>query len=272
MKTRARVSAWSVFIGMAGTTMSFQVYHSVKYGHMPSTLAYLYGIVPLAISMLVIEFVSGWENAPKWARPSAYLITGGSMFLSAAATGAVVFRAAPDHASLLFGLLLDGAAILAARFLMTAGQKAAEAAAQAEAGTAEAVALRAALEGERRSLETAEGERDTARQEAAAAAAEAEALTRKLADAESKQAGNGSGNGSGDRTRKPRKPKAPTGKGDDAPTADIDIYAAALDILDKDPDISASELGRRLNRSEGRGRQIKRELTQAAPQGPDGGA
>ena len=45
-----------------------------------------------------------------------------------------------------------------------------------------------------------------------------------------------------------------TGKGEDAPTADIGIYAAALEILDKEPDISASELGRRLNRSEGRGR------------------
>lgn len=120
MKTRARVSAWLVFIGMAGTTMSFQVYHSVKYGHMPWPLAYLFGIGPLALSMGVIEFVSGWEDAPKWARPSAYLIAGGSMFLSAAATGAVVFRASPHHASLLFGLLLDGAAILAARFLMTA--------------------------------------------------------------------------------------------------------------------------------------------------------
>ena len=122
MKTRARVSAWSVFISMAGTTMSFQVYHSVKHGHMPWPLAYLYGIVPLLISMLVIEFVSGWNGAPKWARPSAYLIISGSMYLSASATGAVVLLAAPSHSSLLFGLLLDGAAILAARFLMTAAR------------------------------------------------------------------------------------------------------------------------------------------------------
>lgn len=139
MKTRARVSAWSVFIGMAGTTMSFQVYHSVEHGHMPWPLAYLYGIVPLAISMLVIEFVSSWESAPKWARPSAYVITGGSMFLSAAATGAVVLHAAPGHASLLFGLLLDGAAILAARFLMAAATPAAALRMPAgESGNAEA--------------------------------------------------------------------------------------------------------------------------------------
>ena len=265
MKTRARVSAWSVFIGMAGTTMAFQVYHSVKYGHMPSTLAYLYGIVPLAISMLVIEFVSGWENAPKWARPSAYLITGGSMFLSAAATGAVVFHAAPDHASLLFGLLLDGAAILAARFLMTAGQKAVDAAGQAEVGTADAVALRAALEGERLDRQAAEAERDTARQAAAAAGAEAEALPERWRRKRSEVAVTGHGS-PGDAEGDCR------ARGGRTWRRSFDTYAAALEILDKDPDITASELGRRLNRSEGRGRQIKRELTKTAPQGLDGGA
>ena len=112
-------------------------------------------------------------------------------------------------------------------------------AAEAEGGVAEEAELdaaRTALEGERRDREAAEGERDTARQATAAAAAEVEALTRKLAAAESKQTGNGSG----DRPPNRRKPKTAAGK--DAPAADIDIYAAALEILDKDPDISASEL------------------------------
>jgi hypothetical protein len=125
MKTRARVSAWSVFISMAGTTMSFQVYHSLEHGYMPWPLAYLYGIVPLLISMLLIEVISGWNDAPKWIRWVTYLIIAGAMFLSASATGAVVFRAAPHRASLLFGLLLDGAAILAARFLMADAKPAA---------------------------------------------------------------------------------------------------------------------------------------------------
>ena len=71
--------------------------------------AVLYGVIPLVISMLVIEVVSGWEDAPEWVRWAAYLIIGGAMYLSAAATGAVVLRAAPPHSSLLFGLLLDGA-------------------------------------------------------------------------------------------------------------------------------------------------------------------
>jgi hypothetical protein len=154
-------SAWIVFAGMAGTTMAFQVYHSVEHGHMPWPLAYLYGIVPLAISMLVIEFVSEWKNAPKWASVGAYLITAGSMYLSAAATGAVVFRAAPAHSSLLFGLLLDAAAILAVRYLI-AGPKQAEAAAEAE--------RQAELAGERKARLDAEAETSRARREAAAEA------------------------------------------------------------------------------------------------------
>ena len=36
---RARRCAWLVFISMAGTTMSFQVYHSIEHGHMPPPLA-----------------------------------------------------------------------------------------------------------------------------------------------------------------------------------------------------------------------------------------
>ena len=268
MKTRARVSAWSVFIGMAGTTMSFQVYHSVKYGHMPSTLAYLYGIVPLAISMLVIEFVSGWENAPKWARPSAYLITGGSMFLSAAATGAVVFRAAPDHTSLLFGLLLDGAAILAARFLMTAGQKAADAVAQAEAGTAEAVALRAALEGEQLDREAAEEERDTARAEATQVATATAALHAQVAALEAKLEATLKGD-----TKKPepsrgsaaRKPHARSeGQTEEQK---LGTEAAALAIIADEPDISGSELGRRLGTTPGYGRTLMRKLAPASAGG-----
>jgi hypothetical protein len=247
MKTRARYSAWSVFIGMAGTTMSFQVYHSVKYGHMPSTLAYLYGIVPLALSMLVIEFVSSWENAPRWARPSAYLITGGSMFLSAAATGAVVFRAAPDHASLLFGLLLDGAAILAARFLMTGAQKAAD--------TGEA-ALRAELAAASAARQQAEMDRDTARAEAGEVSARVAALEAKLEAALKGNTGK----------PEPRKPRDRRRAGE-TDEQKLGTEAAALAILAEEPDIEGSELGRRCGTTPGYGRTLKRRLAPAAPGG-----
>ena len=132
---RARKAAWTVALSMAGTTMTFQVYHSIKHGHMPWPLAVLYGVVPLLISLCILEFVSTWKGAPAWAQAAAYLIMGGSMYLSAAATGAVVLQAAPPHMSLLFGLLLDAAALLAVHYILNgprALSKAQEAKAKAE--------------------------------------------------------------------------------------------------------------------------------------------
>ena len=260
---RARRCAWLVFISMAGTTMSFQVYHSIKHGHMPPPLAVLYGVVPLVISMLLIEVVSGWEDAPAWIRWAAYLIIGGAMFLSAAATGAVVLRAAPPHSSLLFGLLLDGAAILAARFLMTAVKRAA---------AAELAAAESALAGERSVRLEAETELGTVRDELAKAEVRAEALARKLAASGSGQAGNrkrkpagsGSGNpGPGNGTREQQLDE----ETDEAP-ADLDSEANVLWFLDKG--YSASKAGVMAGLTDSRGRQIAR-LAREAPKGIDEG-
>jgi hypothetical protein len=264
MSTRTRVAAWLVFISMAGTTMSFQVYHSVEHGRMPWPLAGLYGVVPLFISMLVIEVVSGWDDAPKWVRPAAYLIIGGAMYLSAAATGAVVLHAAPVHSSLLFGLLLDGAAILAARFLMTAAQMAA---------AAERNALEAALEGERAARHSAEAARDTARQDEAEAAARAEVLARQLADASDTGPGSAAQRGSGTAARQPARHKPGTAarksavKDPEAQAAEVVTRAEAELILAAEPGISGSELGRRLGTTPGYGRTLKRKLAPAAPGG-----
>lgn len=261
---RARVSAWLVFISMAGTTMSFQVYHSIKHGHMPWPLAVLYGVVPLLISMLVIEVVSGWHDAPKWIRWGAYLIIGGAMYLSAAATGAVVLRAAPVHSSLLFGLLLDGAAILAARFLMTAVKRAA---------AAEQAAHAAALEAERAARHQAESERDAALAEAAGSAARAKAAQQQ---AEAARAELGERHQGGTRggtvPPKPARHKsgsaAPrTAKAPEAQAAEVLTRAEAEIILDAEPDISGSELGRRLGVQPGYGRKLKRELAKSTPGG-----
>lgn len=287
---RARVSAWLVFTSMAGTTMSFQVYHSIKHGHMPVPLAVLYGVVPLLISMLVIEVVSGWHDAPKWIRWGAYLIIGGAMYLSAAATGAVVLQAAPDHSSLLFGLLLDGAAILAARFLMTAVKRAAaaEQAEHAAALTAEReradAAESAAEELRRTATETAsrteseladahrqgaaataraEAERDAAYERAAVATGEADALRRELAEARKRDRKPG---GSG--TRK-RAPETGNDDGADEPPEDLDSEARVLWFLAKG--WSASQAGIKAGLTDSRGRQIAR-VAREAPKGIDEGA
>lgn len=260
MTTRAHAAGWSVFIIMAGTTMSFQVYHSVKHGLMPWPLAYLYGIVPLLLSMLVIEFVSSWKSAPKWARPSAYLIIGGSMYLSAAATGAVVLHAAPVHSSLLFGLLLDGAAILAARFLMAGTHRAA-----AEQEAARQAALDAAVAGRHQ----AEADRDTAVQRGDTDRAKVAELSARLESLEEQlQAGLKAG------SEKPRphrgsaapKPRARQGDGQ-TEEQKLGTEAAALAIIADEPDISGSELGRRLGATPGYGRTLMRKLSPAAAGG-----
>lgn len=261
---RARAAAWLVFLSMAGTTMAFQVYHSIEHGHMPWPLAVLYGVVPLFISMLLIEVVSGWADAPQWIRGAAYLIIAGAMFLSAAATGAVVLKAAPPHSSLLFGLLLDGAAILAARFLMTAVKRQA---------SAELAALQSALQGERASRQQAGAEADALRREVADAAGREATLAAEVerlkADAESRQ---------GDTARPaPRRRKADTASPPVSPSAsgdtgdpdadDIDTQAEALSILAAEPGISGSELGRRLGFKPSYGRTLKRRLTETVPGG-----
>lgn len=165
---RARTAAWIVTLVMGGTTMAFQVYHSVRFGHMPWELAALYGTVPLLLCMCVLEIVAEWRGAPGAAKAGAYAIMGAAMFLSASATGDVVLAAAPPHWSLLFGALLDGAELLAAYFIMNG-----PAAAQAVATVAQREAeLRAEANAER-----------SARQEAEANAARALAEMRAAAEA-----------------------------------------------------------------------------------------
>lgn len=172
---RAHAAAWTVFLAMAGTTMAFQVFHAVSRGEMPWPLAVLYGTVPLMISIGVLEFASTW-GLP-WAQAVAYLVTGGAMFLSAAATGTVTAHAAPAHAELLFGALMDAAALLAIHFIMN-GPRA--------AGAVAAVAAR-----EAQLLAAADAER-AAREEAARAhAAALGALGRELeAEGAAREAGH----------------------------------------------------------------------------------
>src|ERR1700722_2513771 len=179
---RARTCAWIVTVIMGGTTMSFQVYHAVKRGHMPWELAVLYGVVPLLIALLVLEIVAEWREAPWAAKAAAYLIMGAAMFLSASATGAVVLHVAPGHFSLLPGALLDAAELFAAFFIMN-GPTAAQAVAKIERIigelTAEANAERSArLEAEANAGRTERGLREA---NAAGLGAERQGARRALA-------------------------------------------------------------------------------------------
>ena len=306
---RAWVSAWTVTIAMGGTTMAFQVYHSVTRGHMPPALAVLYGIVPLLIAMLVLEIVAEWKAAPWPAKATAYTVMAGAMFLSASATGAVVLHAAPPHFSLLFGALLDAAELLAAYFIMNApraADAAAEAAATAHAEAERQAAFASAIRAERDARAAAEAERETAlgeaREAALAAAASAEqavsatglqarvsALEEALDAADSARADAerraeaaeskaerlnrklGANSGSG-RNRKATAKGAAEGR--TTVPNDVDARMQALAILDAEPGITGRELGERCGRGERWGQLRKSELAahvaDGASQAPDG--
>lgn len=111
---RAHFVAWSVFIGMAGTSMTFQTYHAFTVG-LPWWAAGLEGVAPLAISIGILEVAAVWGVL--WAQFGSYAIAVGAMYESAAATGAVTGRASSAHAELVFGLILDAAALLAIAFI-----------------------------------------------------------------------------------------------------------------------------------------------------------
>jgi hypothetical protein len=274
---RARTSAWIVTVVMGSTTMAFQVYHSVKFGHMPWELAVLYGVAPLLIAVLVLEIVAEWRDAPWPAKAGAYLIMGAAMFLSASATGDVVLAAAPPHFSLLFGALLDGAELLAAYFIMN-GPSAAQAVAAVARREAE---LLAAADAERSSrerdnaahqaamsdLRARAGTEIEARDQALADAAEALAIAR--SDAEKAAAKTAvlerklGGPARRSRTAPARPGTAPRSSTETAPEDDVELEARALKLLATDLTMSGAELARQLGVSEGYGRKLRRRL------GPD---
>lgn len=256
---RALTAAWIVTVTMGTTTMVFQVYHSVTRGHLPWPLAGLYGIIPLALAMGVLKIISNWKAAGWQAKTVAFAIMIGSMFLSASATGEVILYAAPPHASLLFGAILDAAELLAAYFIMS-GCTAAQAHGAAEneaalraARDAAFAEARAANEAEtgalRAALETAGTARQDAEQRAARAEAQAGALRRKRApQGHRKPAANAD--------RKTTRTRVPN---------DVDARAEALRILAGEPGITGKELGLRLGMSERWGQARKREYAGHVP-------
>jgi hypothetical protein len=275
---RAWVAAWIVTVAMGATTMTFQAYHSIVRGQMPWPLAVLYGVVPLLLSMCVLEIVAEWRNAPPFAKFSAFAIMGAAMFLSASATGAVVLHAAPHDAQLVFGGLMDAAELLAVYFILNV-PRAADLAATAEA--AEAKAREAQLRDElaaatqwRRDAEAALGVAQAAveasQAEAAAATARAEVLAAKLAGSGTRKRGAATG---GRNTRKAagsatRKLAVVTALNGSATTGAADPDALVLQYVREG--LSASEAGRKAGLSDSRGRQIVREhnaASQAASQG-----
>lgn len=132
------------------------------------------------------------------------------------------------------------------------------------AETEERSAVRAEMDTLRAERDTAVSDLAAARTELAEAVAKAEVLAQKLARASGQK-----------RTRKSPPKKAPASTPETPASSppevqvpeDVDTQAAALEILAKEPDISGSELGRRLGKSERYGCMLKRDLAGSAPGG-----
>jgi hypothetical protein len=189
---------------------------------------------------------------------------GGSMYLSAAATGAVVLHAAPPHMAWLFGVLLDAAALLAVHFILN-GPTAADVSRHAAAESAARTEHEAALQERIKVAETARDEavstltagldaeraaRESAQREAEEALTRAEKLAAKL-----------------DATSARRKAaKSRTGSGRNARAEDLTTELRAIHMLDDDPELRkprmGGELARRLGVSPATGRRLHSKLTE----------
>ena len=134
-------------------------------------------------------------------------------------------------------------------------------AAQASAEAGRIAELEAALATERGTLEPLRADLETARDELARVTAKAEVLAQKLARISGRKP-----------ARKSPPKKAPASTPNKAASStpetevpeDVDTQAAALEILAHEPDISGSELGRRLGRTERYGCMLKKSLAATA--------
>jgi len=123
-------------------------------------------------------------------------------------------------------------------------------------------------------LSVPEGSLKAALADAAEAAQKAEVLARQLAGTPGTEPGTAGGRGSGTAARQPARHKSGTAaprrtKDAAAQAAEVVTHAEAELILAADPNISGSELGRRLGTTPGYGRTLKRKLTRVGQGGED---
>ena len=144
---------------MGATSMTYQIYHSVKYGHMNVGLALLAGVVPVFVAMCLSHIVAVYKGG-KVMKAAAFVIMAAAMALSIGAVGEVVRQAFGTPLCWLFGAVLDGAALVALRVILGERERRADRETALEAAdrtareaTAEAARLRA-------DLQAAEAERE----------------------------------------------------------------------------------------------------------------
>jgi hypothetical protein len=254
-QSSATTAAWAVLIGMGGTTVTYNIFHAVHHGPMPKSLALplglLYGIAPVFAAMCLSHLVAA-RKGDHIMQGLAFAVMLGAMGLSIGAVGTVVRPVAGPYLCWLFGAVLDAAALIALRMLLSGHErKAAEATAleaaeraAAEAGGAaqEAAGKAAALEAELAAVSA----------ELAAVKGALEPLRAAVPNPRSRRSGSGG----------PKARRSAPGSGD---TADLTVELRALQMLDAHPELRSkgqgTELARKLGVSASYGRKLHSRLT-----------
>jgi hypothetical protein len=163
--------SWVTLLGTGGISVTFNIVHAVAHGRMELGLAMLYGIAPV-FSAMCLSHIVALHKGGRGMQVLTYLVMLGAMAMSIGAVASVVHPVAGPYLEWVMGAVLDAAALIALRVILTEHQRAAARAARAEADEraraeatrqAEAAAIaeatrRAELEAEREAAERAAAE------------------------------------------------------------------------------------------------------------------
>lgn len=122
--TGALRAAWATLITMGVTTMTCNIWHATHEGHLPWPLALLYGFAPVTAALL-LSHITGAYQGGGWMKALAALVMLGAMTLSMSATASVVAPTAGPLMKWLFGVVVDGAALVALQVILSPVSKAA---------------------------------------------------------------------------------------------------------------------------------------------------
>lgn len=266
------IAAWLCLVIAGATTATFNIWNAV-FSSMALVPGILEGVAPVALAMIVSHLVAVYRGG-RFLQAVTFAVMLGAMALSVRATGAVVRPAAGDL-WWLYGAVIDTAALVALRVLLSLKSRAAQSerdrAAGAAAAADERAVLRAQLAAQQEALEAAQDAQRAAQDRAAEAeraavqaAQKAEVLARKLEAAKPKRPRRAPAQ---DRAAAPRSTRAEA-RATEVPD-DLDARAEALAILAAEPGISGAQLGPRVGMSKRWGQEFKRDLAAAAPRGQD---
>jgi hypothetical protein len=248
-KPRSRADIWFVLVLTGGTSAFLQMFHATHSGSTAGAVDVLVGLVPAATAIGLSHVVVS-HKAATWLRVITVLVMLAFMAAAASASAAVVRPVEVFDFNWVFSIALDAAELGCVWVLLgNHERKAAEATALEVAEKAAADARREAGEAARKAaaLET----------ELATVLAALEAERARVVRPPKGRRGSGA-----KRAASSRPNKAPVSTPNSlagSPPEEVGVATEfeAVDILKKEPGISGSELGRRLNVTERYGQILK---------------